>query len=140
MAQPYKPKRRRPSGPNKNQKKVQRDQEASDQTRAAGLLSQVFPSVEKLTVHLDFLTPQQHLMDQQKRVFTPADVCDFSVPCPGRCGHGSFNLSAKVKSVIDSRETRSEGNGTCMEPTFLGAKELCDFRLRCRIEVDYLPE
>jgi hypothetical protein len=140
MAQFFKPKRRRTAaGPNKNQKKVLRSQEADNMARTVGVMGQRFPSVQKLTIHLDFLTPQQHLLDQQTRVVTPQDVCDFSVPCPGRCGHGSFDLAGKVRSVIESHQSRTESSGTCMEPLYLGSKDVCGSSLRCRMEVSYTP-
>ncbi|HRY30089.1 MAG TPA: hypothetical protein P5079_08660, partial [Elusimicrobiota bacterium] len=120
MATFFKRKRRRThTGPNKNEKKVLRGQEADRLVRTAGLMKDRFPSVQRLTVQLDFVTPQQHLLDRQTRVFNPTDVCDFSVSCPGRCGgQGAFDLEAKIKSVIDSRQARAEGSGTCAETLY----------------------
>ncbi len=135
MAQPFKKKRRAPAGPNKNEQKVMREKMA----RSIGPLRERYPSVQKLTVDLEFRTPQQHLMDNQTRVYTPGDQCDFTVPCPGRCGHGSFDLAGKIKSVIEGGETSSESRGTCMETLFDGSKEPCGFELRCRIRTVYGP-
>jgi len=139
MAQFYKPKRRKAPGPSKNEMKVRRGMEADQMTRSAGVMKDRFPAVQKLSIQLDFLTPQGHLMDQQTRVFTPADACDFAVPCPGRCGRGSFDLAAKVRVVLESRQGRSDSSGTCAETLYPGSKEICGSQLRCRMEAAYTP-
>jgi hypothetical protein len=133
MPQPFKKKRRAAPGPSKNEKKVMREKLA----RAAGTLREVYPSVQSLTVDLEFFTPQHHSLERQTRSFSPSDLCDFVVRCPGRCGQGSFDLSAKLKSVIESRQTASESKGVCMEPLFDGSKEPCGFELRCSIKAVY---
>jgi hypothetical protein len=139
MPQFFKPRRRRTKpGPNKNEQKVMRGQESERQARSAGLLRDRFPAAERLQVHLDFFTPQQQLLDQQTRTFSASDVCDFQVPCPGRCGgRGSFDLAGKIKTVIDSRQPRAEGTGVCREQLFAGSADVCGFRLHCKIDVDY---
>lgn len=140
MAQFYKPKRRKAPGPSKNEIKVRRGMEADQMARSAGLLKDRFPFVQKLSIQLDFLTPQGHLMDQQTRVFNPPDACDFAVSCPGRCGRGSFDLAAKVRAVLESRQGRSDSSGTCAETLYPGSKEICGFNLRCRMEAMYVPQ
>jgi hypothetical protein len=130
MPTPFKKKRRQAAGPNKNEMKVMRGK----LTRSAGALKDVYPSVQSLTVELEFFTPQQHSLDRQTRLFHPSDLCNFLVPCPGRCGRGSFDLSAKLKSVIENRETRSESRGVCAESLFDGSKEPCGIELRCLIK------
>ena len=137
----FKKRRRSPAGPNKNQKKIMRGQEASRMAHSAGVMGEKFPSVNQLSILLDFMTPQQYLIDQQTRVLTPADPCDLLVPCPGRCaGEGSFDLLGKIKSVVDSRSTHSESSGVCRQPLYPGSPDLCGSHLRCKIEVSYLPE
>lgn len=139
MAQFFK-KRRGPQGPNKNEQKVRRGQEASDRARRNGVLSQNLPSVERLCVQLDFLGAQNQPIDQQSRVFGPTDVCDFSVSCPGRCGTGAFDLAAKIQAVVEARQTLSESSGLCKVPLFAGSPDACGLQLKCRIEVRYFPE
>lgn len=132
--------RRSRSGPNKNEQKVLRGKEAANRTRLAGLLGQRYPSVERLSVQLDFISPQGHSIDHQTRIFWPSDTCDFSVPCPGRCSGGSYDLAAKIRPVVEGRETLSESSGLCQEPLYGGSPDTCGFRLKCRIEVRYLPQ
>ncbi|MEK7656404.1 MAG: hypothetical protein AAB412_01480 [Elusimicrobiota bacterium] len=139
MAQFFK-KRRGPQGPNKNEQKVRRGQEAADRARRNGALSQHHPSVERLSVQLNFLGAQNQPIDQQTRVFGPSDVCDFSVPCPGRCGTGAFDLAAKIQAVVETRQALSESSGLCKVPLFAGSPDACGLQLKCRIEVRYFPQ
>jgi hypothetical protein len=136
MPQPFKPRRRRgPAGPNKNEKKVLRE----ERSRGGVTLGQMFPTVQKLTVQVDFLTPQEELLDQQTLTFGARDVFGLTLPCQGRCGSGEFDLSGKVRSVVETRQTQAEGRGVCQEPLFNGSKDPCGFHMRCRIDVSYTP-
>src|SRR5262249_46072622 len=101
------------AGPSKNEQKVQREREQEDRLRSAGTLGTRFPSVEHLTVKLEFRGPQQQVLGSEARDFRPQDSCNFSAACPGQCGVGSFNLEAKIEKVIEGREIRSEGSGKC---------------------------
>jgi hypothetical protein len=138
MAQFFK--RRAKPGINKNDQKVQRGKEAVGRGRAAGSLGYRYPLVERLSVTLDFITPQNQSVDQQTRVFGPLDGCEFSVPCPGRCGCGSYDLAAKIKAVIDAGEKASESSGICKEPLYSGSPDICGLKLQCKIEIRYLPQ
>lgn len=131
MASFFKPRRRRPSGPNKNQKKVMRGESHH------GLLKERFPAVEHLSVELEFMTPRQELIDKEVRELGPDDPLDVTAPCPGRCGRGSFDVAAKVRSLVEARETQGEAAGVCREVLYPGSAEACEVRLRCRIRVDY---
>ena len=139
MAQFFK-KRRGPQGPNKNEQKVRRGQDAADHARRTGALSQHHPSVERLCVQLNFLGAQNQPIDQQTRVFGPSDICDFSVPCPGRCGTGAFDLAAKIQAVVETRQALSESSGLCKVPLFAGSPDACGLQLKCRVEVRYFPQ
>ena len=134
-------KRRRGSGgPSKNEKKVMRSREEERQSRAGGTLAQRYPYVKRLVVHLEFLSPQKHPLSQETRAFEPADICKFSVSCPGRCGDGSFDLAGKIDAVILAEQTASESSGKCPKPLYAGAAETCGCELKCRLEVSYLPK
>ena len=131
-------KRRKPAGPSKNEQKIQRNE--AEARRAGGRLAQQFPTVERITIALQFLGPQGQVLGEEKRVFKVTDAPDFSASCPGRCGGGKFNLEAKVASVVEARQPAAEANGTCQEPLYAGAAEVCGTRLQTKIEVAYLPE
>jgi hypothetical protein len=136
----FKKRRRGPAGPNKNEQKVMRARSAENRARAGGLMGQNFPAVKKLTIRLEFTTPQQHLMDSKTLTLGPSDPCDFTAACPGRCGSGSFDFSAKVRSVVEGRQSSGESAGVCREPLYPGAADICGLRLQCRIEASYAPE
>lgn len=131
-------KKRRPVGPSKNEEKIQRSREAEARERSAGRLSDIFPLVERLSVRLELLSPQNApLAEVETRSFGPGDKCDFSVPCPGRCGQGSFNLAAKLQAVVESREGTSQSSGTCQEPLYVGSPDVCGVKLSCQIQIQY---
>ena len=131
-------KKRRPVGPSKNEEKLQRSREAEARERSLGRLADTFPQVTRLSVQLELLSPQNApLSERETRVFNPDDKCDFSVPCPGRCGQGSFNLAAKLQAVVEAHEPASQSSGTCQEPLYAGSPDVCGVRLNCQIEVRY---
>lgn len=129
-------KRARPAGPNKNEQKVLRHQEGS----RGGSLAQAYPDVVSLRIGLQFIGPQQQVIDTQERRFGPEDRCDLSVPCPGRCGGGAFDLAAKIAGLIETRQGLSESGGVCQQPLYAGSAEACGLRLQCRIEISYKDE
>ncbi len=139
MAQFFK-KRRGKGGPSKNEQKVARGREAANRTRMAGTVGQRFPALERLTVKLEFISPQGQTVDTQSRGLGPDDAYEFSVPCPGRCGQGSYDLAAKIQAVIEAREGMSESSGQCRVPTYPGSPEVCGYQLKCRIEATYFPQ
>ena len=140
MAGYYKKRRRGPAGPNKNEQKVMRRMESEGRGDAAGTLQARYPAAQKLSIHIVFLTPQHQTLGEETRTYAANDTIDFDAPCPGRCGVGSFNLEAKVNSVITSRQTVSESNGKCLEPLYGSSSDSCGCELKCRMEVVYLPE
>lgn len=131
----YFKKRRGPSGPSKNELKARRSRDSGPGDTLGGL----FPTVRQLTIRLEFTTPEGHPFGSSSRALGPADPCDLSVPCPGRCGTGSFNLATKVGAVVEAKELLSESSGTCQEPLYAGAASVCGLQLRCRLEAAYLP-
>lgn len=131
-------KKRRVAGPSKNEQKVQRVREAEARERSKGRLGDAFPQVERLTVRTEILSPQgAQLAEPETKVYKTGDRADFAVACPGRCGQGSFNLEGKIQSVIESNAPSAEASGTCQEPLYAGASEVCGVQLKCRIEVQY---
>jgi hypothetical protein len=136
----FKKRRRAPIGPNKNEQKVQRRLQNESREQSADTLQGRYPTVQQMSIHLVLLTPQHQTLNEETRTFGAGDTLDLDVPCPGRCGVGSFNLGAKVESVIGSRQERSESGGKCQEPLMGGSSELCGCELKCRMEVVYTPE
>lgn len=131
-------KKRRIAGPSKNEQKIQREREAEARERSRGRLGDAFQQVERVTVRLELVSPQgAPLAEPETRSFKASDRADFSVPCPGRCGQGSFNVEGKVQSMIEANAPSAEASGTCQEPLYAGATEVCGVRLKCRIDIQY---
>lgn len=133
-------KRRAKPGPSKNEQKVQRGLQAEARARGGSSVQQKFPTVEHLALLIDIITPQAQAIDHQTRSFSASEPCDFAVPCPGRCGQGSYDLSYKVKSAVEARESLSEGSLICKEPLFAGSSDSCGYTLKYRVEIRYLPK
>src|SRR5579885_3665933 len=126
-------KKRRQVGPSKNEEKVERGRQA----KSAVPLGARYPQVRSLTIVLTFSGPQGQSFGQETRAFSPQDPCDFAVPCPGRCGVGSFDLAAKIEEVIAAQEQESKSSGVCQEVLFAGAADVCGCKLDCAITVAY---
>ena len=135
------PRRRRgPQGPNKNEQKVQQREAAERRVRSAGSLADRFPSVERLSISLEFRGPQDSVLGSENRVFRGADIVELAAPCPGLCGVGNFDLAAKIEQVVIAREPASQASGVCQERLYAGSPDVCGCRLACRIEISYKPE
>ncbi|MBL0349089.1 MAG: hypothetical protein IPP68_01770 [Elusimicrobia bacterium] len=105
MAQFFKKRRRGAPGPSKNELKVRRRRADANEAAQQRPLSEEIPGVQRVTLQLDFLTPQRQVLDQQTHVFNAADTADFTAECLGRCGGtGIFDLSDKVQQAVNARQ------------------------------------
>lgn len=136
MPGPYR-KKRRVVGPSKNEERVERSRREEALTRSSNSLGARFPDVRSLVVKLSFFGAQGQSFGDETRKFGPEDPCLFAVPCPGRCGVGSFDLAAKIAAVLTNHEPASQGSGVCQEPLAAGSAAKCECRLDCAIEVVY---
>lgn len=135
----YFKKRRHAQGPNKNEEKVLRAQSEENRARMAGTLSARFPSVKSLRVHLTFLDARQQVLEEKDMELGRSDAAIFVIPCPGRCGQGSFDFTKKLAENIEGRLDVSESGAKCAEPLYAGSAEACGCEIRCRVKIDYLP-
>lgn len=127
-------KKKRHAGPSKNEEKVERARQAKNLLGSGNTLGARYPQARSLTVTLTFSGPQGQPFGQETRTFSPQDPCDFAVPCPGRCGVGSFDLAGKIDAVLAAQEPQSRASGVCQEP-FMA--ETCGCKLDCAIAVVY---
>lgn len=125
--------RRKPKTINKNQEKS-----ARNRNQAGRQLSLVHPNVQRLTLDLEFVSPQGDLISSDQIDVGPSDIVDLSAPCPGRCGDGTMDLMGKVDDVVRRHETNSESRGRCQRPAF-GTGDPCGTELKARIEIAYEP-
>jgi hypothetical protein len=130
-------KKRRVVGPSKNEERVERNRREEALTRSSNSLGARFPNVRSLTVKLAFFGAQGQSFGEETRKFAPNDPCLFAVPCPGRCGVGSFDLAAKITAIIGAHEPQSQSSGVCQEPVAAGSSDTCQCRLDCAVEVAY---
>lgn len=135
----YRKRRRRP-GPSKNEEKVSRAKEVESRNRPSNALGARFPNVLRLKVSLDFQGSRGQVLGSETRVFGPRDICNFSAPCPGTCGVGEFDLASKIAQVVTAGEAASEATGICQEHLYAGSTELCHCQLKCRLELEYVPQ
>lgn len=130
----FRKKRRAKPGPSKNELKVMRGrQEAS----GGASLGQMLPTVRSLTVSLQFLTPQGHLLDESSETLKKDDEVEFVVDCPGRCGAGKFDFSQMIERAATERQPTLEVTVACSQPIYAGATETCGTSLRCRLGLEF---
>lgn len=132
-------KRKGYQGPNKNEQKVTRGKNADNQARVYGVLGAKFPLLKRLKIGLTFLNAQQQMLDQQTMSLGPTDAAVFTVPCPGRCGRGSFDFGGKIAETVGAGLLLSESSAKCPESLYAGSPETCGCEIKCRMEADYLP-
>lgn len=132
-------KRRINAGPNKNEEKVRRAQEAANQGRASGRVRDRFPDVERLSFTFTSTNPQSGASETHTRALGPDDACALTVPCPGRCGRGVFDVSEKAAAAVAARQTAAEASAVCAEELFAGLPDTCGTKLVCLLEVTYRP-
>ena len=138
MARHFK-KRKGFTGPNKNQEKVMRAEEAERRVRSAGIMGPRFPLVKRLNLHLVFLNSQQHVLDEKRFSLGPLDSCDFKTSCPGRCGVGSFDVDTVIETAVEARQAATESSLKCLESLFAGSPEKCGCELKIKLDIGFVP-
>ncbi len=134
----YFKRRKRNHGPNKNEAKVARAQRAESSARMAGVLGSRFPTIKRLTIHLTFLD-RQRVLEERDLSMGPQEAAAFTLPCPGRCGRGQFDLAAKIAEAVAARVPLFEFSLPCAEPYFSAKAEPCGCELRGRAQFDFFP-
>lgn len=133
-------KKRRIAGPSKNEQKLTRQRDAAAAVHNAARLGVAYPTVKRVNIHLVFLSPQQHTLDEKRLSLGPNDAIVLTADCPGRCGSAKFDLSAKLESVVASRVPAAEASAKCPEPLYADSPDACGVEIRCKVEIEYLPE
>jgi len=130
-------KRRRKPGPSKNQKKVERRADDARPSGGGPALGQAYPGVSSLTIQFAITSPQNELVTEETRRFSPGDPADLSCKCPGTCGVGAFDLTEKVSAMVEARETAGEASGSCPIEGFGGIPQPCAYVMKCSISIVY---
>ena len=109
------------------------------QYQSAGQLGERFPSVIRLDLEMEFVSPQGHSLSSEHRSFQPNDTVDFSADCVGRCGNGRMDMESVVIQMINNRQTNRDTKGMCREILISGTSDTCNCELRCKISAEYRP-
>lgn len=128
-------KRRIAHGPNKNEEKVRRAQEAG---RQAGVLKERFPTVGRLALRFTITNPVSGESETEERAFNPGDPCELTLACPGRCGVGKFDVTEMVQTAVDAHQASADASAACPEVLFAGLPDTCGHKLDCHLDVTFL--
>lgn len=133
-------KKRRKAGPSKNDEKVRRAQNASDQERAAGTLSTRFPTLRALKVKVSIATPQGVVLEESEETYGPNDPFFLEADCPGSCGSGSYDFAVLISQSLESMQERGSSQIICAEPSYSGAAgATCGCIAKCEFTAETAP-
>jgi hypothetical protein len=128
-------KKKRKAGPSKNELKLARARQADASERAAGTVRSNFPSVSKLGIDLTFLSEHGVVLGHEALSLAADDPTMFEAECPGMCGSGSFDFSAKVEQTVSAAQERAEGSAVC--PVTLPSGKQCGCQAKVVITAQY---
>ena len=132
-------KKRRKTGPSKNEQKVQRGLDAEAETHAAGTLSSRFPGVRGVKVRITVTSPQGVVLDESDDLIGPNDPFIIETDCPGRCGSGSYDFAELVAQGLTRLDERGTAEMACAEPLYGGGPGTCGCLAKCEFEAEFAP-
>jgi hypothetical protein len=130
-------KQRSKQGPNKNQLKVFRNDQAEQEKASAGTLRARFPDVQQLVLDLRMETPTGAILQEVQRKIGPDETLLLDVSCEGGCSNGLFLLRQAVEGVLQEHRESHQGMGICQAISYQDAKLPCNTKLYYRIAVTY---
>lgn len=114
------PKKRRKVGPSKNDEKLQRQQHAADDARAAGTLAQNFPGVAGLKVSILVKGAQGQLLEEKTLDLGANAPFQVAVDCPGACGSGKFEFADHIAEALGNGQMSGRAELSCGMPLYSG--------------------
>jgi hypothetical protein len=114
------PKKKRKVGPSKNDEKLQRQQDAADNARAAGTLAQNFPGVTGLKVALSIKGAQGQLLEEKTFNLNANSPFQVKADCPGACGSGKFDFADYVADALNNGRLVGKAELSCGMPSYSG--------------------
>jgi hypothetical protein len=132
-------KKRRKTGPSKNDEKVQRGREAEAQEHAAGTLTSRFPGVRGVKVRIAVTSPQGVVLEENEELIGPNDAFIIQADCPGRCGSGSYEFAELVAASLTKLEEHGVADIACVEPLYGGGPDKCGCVAKCEFEAEFAP-
>lgn len=132
-------KKKRKTGPSKNEMKVQRGRDAENEAHAAGTLATRFPAVRGIKIKITVTSPQGVVLDETDDLIGPNDAFQIGSDCPGRCGSGSFDFAEQVAASLTKLEEQGAFEIACAEPLYGGGPEACGSTAKCEFEAEFAP-
>jgi hypothetical protein len=132
-------KKKRSTGPNKNQQKVQRGREAQAEAQAAGTLSSRFPSIRNIKVHITLISTQGVVLNEIETPIGPNDPFLVSADCPGRCGSGLFDFTLPISQLLSQQQDHGLSESACAEPLYGGGADSCACVAKCEFQAEFIP-
>lgn len=114
------PKKKRKVGPSKNDEKLQRQERAADNARAAGTLAQNFPGVAGLKIALSVKGAQGQLLEEKSISLGAGDAFQVAAECPGACGGGKFDFADHIADALGNGRLSGKAELPCGMPTYSG--------------------
>ena len=101
-------KKRRAKTVSKNEERQEKASRAESQVRMAGVVGARFPNVKRLNMRVTFLDARKNPLDEKTLSLAPNDPAIFKQPCPGMCGHGTFDFSLKITEQVAAAAPSAE--------------------------------
>jgi hypothetical protein len=118
-------KKRRKTGPSKNEEKVRRGRMAEAEAHAAGTVSSRFPGVAGIAVRIAVISPQGVTLEESEDTLGPDDAFQIGVDCPGRCGSGKFDFAPAVSDALARGDDGGALEIPCGETLYGGGPDAC---------------
>ncbi len=132
-------KKRRKTGPSKNDEKVARGREALAESQSAGTLSSRFPTVRAIKFRIAVVSPQGVTLDETEDQLGADDAFIVEADCPGRCGSGSYDFSEIVAASVSKLEDHGTAQIACAEPLYGGGPESCGCIAKLEFQTEFAP-
>jgi hypothetical protein len=132
-------KKRRKTGPSKNEQKVQRGLDAEAEAHAAGTLSTRFPGVRGVKVRITVTSAQGVVLDETEDLIGPNDPFQVGADCPGRCGSGSYDFAEIVAASLTKLEEQGTSEIACAEQLYGGGPDACGCVAKVQFEAEFAP-
>lgn len=114
------PKKKRKVGPSKNDEKLQRQQHAAADARAAGTLAQNFPGVTGLKLTITVKGAQGQLLEEKTVSLNGGDTFKVGTDCPGACGSGKFDFADHIADALNNGRLSGKVELPCGMPSYSG--------------------
>jgi hypothetical protein len=132
--------RRRPSGPSKNELRAARNEKADLARVHAGTLRQRFPQVTIFQLDIRMEGSSGVALGEDSHRIDLDEPLDLQIPCPSTCGNGKFNLTEALEDSLNASKETQEGLTICQTASYMDARIACGTKLYYRFTIEYKGE